>query len=221
MAEQEEAILMAVRKHLSDAETSINQREFDQARRSAELAVQVARQQEHVSSLAAAYYGIAAVVWRSGGDHQEAHHYASLAAEHTHANTQTDLLVRTLIARLKLARGNLEHAQYLSEDLLDYYTQTADLPGRADALRNLGDIHAAKQEPAHAETRYRESLSIYQTLNDPLNHCGLLLSLGTLLYQNHRHTEAAGCWQQARNLAEAHGFRDVVHAADEGLELLH
>jgi tetratricopeptide (TPR) repeat protein len=220
MAEPQEPILVSVRHHLADADQFINVQEHDRALTAAEMAIKVARQQEHQPSLAAAYYGMAAVIWRSIGNHSEAHRYASLAAENTDANTETDLLVRTLIARLKLARGNYEHAQYLNEDLLDYYTKTADLQGRADALRSLGDVHAAKLEYSTAEERYRQSLQIYDHLNDPLNHAGLLLSMGSFMYQRQRFPEARDYWQQARNIGEAHGFRDVVASASEALQLV-
>src|SRR5687768_6934358 len=126
-----EAILTRVRQHLNDAEHFLNIREFDKAHDSAEQAIKLAREQDHTPSLAAAYYGMAAVIWSSGGGSEESHRYASLAAQHTKANTETDLLVRTLIARLKAARGNYDAAIVLNEDLLKYYTEVADLSGRA------------------------------------------------------------------------------------------
>lgn len=218
MAEPE-AILMAVRNHLNDADYYVRTKDYEKARVSAEQAIDIAREQQHSGSLAAAYYALAAVIWSSGGDSAESHRYASLAAEHCKPNTETDLMVRTLVARLKVARGNFTAAFALNEDLLDYYTQTADLRGRADVLRSMGDLHIAKAEMNRAHERYLESLSIYSTLNDPINHAGLLLSLGTLMYKMERKTEARDYWRQARDLAEAHGYPNIVESAEEGLKL--
>lgn len=217
-----ESILFTVSNLLRDADQFVNEGRHEHARESAERAVEVARMQEHPASLAAAYYGLAAVVWGSGGDAVEAHRYAALAADNTKPNTQTDLLVRTLVARIKTARGNFSAAQVLNEDLLTFYREAGIIEGEADILRSLGDIHKAKGEYNRAEERYRQSLSLYNNadLNDPINQSGLLISLGSLMFQVQRFDDARDYWTQARNIAVANGYRHVVEAAESGLELL-
>jgi tetratricopeptide (TPR) repeat protein len=215
-----EAILMAARNLLDDAEKHLRARDYDRAREAVQQAIEVARRQDHTPSLAASYYGMASVIWNSGGTAEDAHHYASLAAQHSKANTSTDLMVRTLIARLKAARGNYEAAIILNEDLMRYYRQEERLDGLADVLRSLGDISRARGQFENAKLQYFESLELYKKLEDPLNHSALLLSLGSLMFQMEHHDEARQFWDEARSIAEGQGFQHVLERVEEGLALL-
>ena len=214
-----EAILMAARNHLDDAEKHLRAGDYDLARQAVEAALDVARRQDHTPSLAAAYYGMASVIWNSGGTAEDAHHYASLAAQHSKANTSTDLMVRTLIARLKAARGNYEAAMLLNEDLMRYYRQEKQLDGLADVLRSLGDISRARGQYEVAKQQYFESLELYKQLEDPLNHSALLLSLGSLMFQMEHYDEARQYWDEARSIAEGQGFQHVLAHIEEGMAL--
>lgn len=217
--ENPDAVLMVVRSHLHDADEYIKQKEYDKAKTSAEQAIDVARRNDHTPSLAAAYYGLASVIWNSGGSSEDAHHYATLAAQHTKANTTTDLLARTLIARLKAARGNYEAALILNHDLLNYYRENERLDGQADILRSLGDVYLAKGEYEQAREYYFESMNLYRQIADPLNYCGLLVSLGSLYFQMDDREQARRYWREARAVAEANGFRHILEAAEAALEL--
>jgi tetratricopeptide (TPR) repeat protein len=214
-----EAILMAARNLLDDAEKHLRAGDYDSARAAVEQALDVARKQDHTPSLAAAYYGMASVIWNSGGTSEDAHHYASLAAQHCKANTSTDLMVRTLIARLKAARGNYEAAVLLNEDLMRYYRREERLDGLADVMRSLGDISRAQGKYEVAKLQYFESLELYKKLEDPLNHSALLLSLGSLMFQMDHHDEAREFWEEARGIAQGQGFRHVLERVEEGLAL--
>jgi len=211
---------MRVRNLLQDAENQVRAKQYDSAHTSVEQAILLSRQQEHTPSLAASYYGMASVIWGSGGTAEDAHRYASLAAEHTKANTTTDLLVRTLIARIKAARGNYEAATILNEDLLRYYQENQRNEGIADILRSLGDLHRAQGNYALALEKYAESRAYYEKINDPLNLSGLLLSLGALKFQTNQLADARQAWQEARAIAEHNGYQDVLEKADEAMALL-
>jgi tetratricopeptide (TPR) repeat protein len=219
MAEQE-SILMLVRNHLRQADQAVNAADYDAALHNVEAAIAAARAQEHAASLAAAYYGKASVIWTFTGDDAQAHHYTNLAVQQTKTNTKTDLLARTLVARIKAARGNYEAAVVLNEDLLRYYYETNDLPGQADILRSLGDIYRAQGQFSIAQERYLAALGVYQTYDDPINYAGLLMSLGTLHYQMNDRAQAQRYWQEARALAEGQGFRHVLLKIDEAMEVL-
>jgi tetratricopeptide (TPR) repeat protein len=216
----EDAILMSVRRPLDEANRLMNLRNFEAAFQEVEKAIQAARSQEHVASLAAAYYGKAAVIWSSGGSAEEAHRYASLAAQNSRPNSETDLMLRTLIARIKAARQNYEAAILICEDLLRYYKQEDRLAGQADILRSLGDIYMQQGQYDRAREQYMLSLALYESLDDPLNHAGLLLSLGSLMYQTDDPDKARDYWEQARGIAEASGFRHIVERVNEAMSEL-
>lgn len=220
MAEFEEGVFMTVRKHINAAQENLHRGEFEAAAAAAQCAIDDALSKNHNPSIAAAYYAMASVIWNSGGASEDAHHYASLAAQNTKADTQTDLLVRTLIARLKAARGNYEAAILLNEDLLRYYDREEVLEGRADVLRNLGDVYRAMGDYSLAKEKYYKSLSLYKQLDDPLNHAGLLLSLGALMFQMSDRLGAAEHWQEARSIAESKGYRYILNQIDEALDML-
>jgi tetratricopeptide (TPR) repeat protein len=220
MTLQDEGILMLVRKHLNDAEGYLNSGAYDSARTSVESAIAAARNQDHTPSLAAAYYGMASVIWNSGGASEDAHRYASLAAQHTKANTTTDLLVRTLIARLKVARGNYDAAQVILDDLLNFYEREERDAGRADVYRSLGDMYLEQGKYDLSREKYFSALELYRKLEDPLNHAGLLVSLGGLMYQMQDQVEAVRYWQEARTLAEDNGYRHIVQAVNRAMDLL-
>jgi|GEM_PF-6967055 len=216
-----EAILMGVRNRLREAEELVLQNEFVTARQKANEAISLARDQNHTPSLAAAYYALASIVWNSGGTSEEAHNFASIAAQNTKANTQTDLLVRTLIARIKAVRGNFEAAILLSEDALKYYYETDNVRGQADILRSLGDIYRAQGNFEMAGERYGAALRVYESLEpDPINHAGVLLSYGALKFQENDREKAKDYWLQARAIAEGNGFRHIIQKVDEAMELL-
>lgn len=215
-----ESILQRVGQLLREADDLVMRRDFVTARRKTQEAIVIAREQDHRDSLAAAYYGLASVVWNSGGDSAEAHNFASIAAQNTRANTQTDLLLRTLIARIKAARGNYEAAILLNEDVLKFYHANDDLRGQADILRSLGDVYRTKGEFDKAEDRYYAALRVYEQFEaDPLNHAALLMSLGSLKFQKNERENARLYWQQARSIAEANGFRNILESIDEAMRL--
>lgn len=216
----DEPILVAVRNHLQEAERKLHTQDFDGALASVERAIKTARDQENTPSLAAAYYGKAAVIWGSGGTSEEAHRYASLAAQHSKPDSETDLMIRTLIARIKAARQNYDAAIVINEDLLNYYKRENRLDGQANILRSLGDIHRAKGEYDRARERYLLGLALFSFLDDPLNHAGLLLSLGSLMYEMQDFDQAKRYWLEARSLAESHGFRDIVEKVDTAIREL-
>jgi tetratricopeptide (TPR) repeat protein len=220
MSTQEEGILMSVRNQLNQAEQFLNAGEYGAARASAQQAIALARAQDHTPSLAAAYYGMASVIWNSGGSSEDAHHYASLAAQHTKANTSTDLLVRTLIARLKVARGNYEAAKLLLEDLLRFYESENRQDGKADVYRSLGDMYRVQGKNDLAQEHYFQALELYHQADDPLNHAGLLLSIGTLMYQTGDSAEALHYWTEARLIAQGSGYGHIVEAVDKAMEVL-
>ncbi|MFP4322525.1 MAG: tetratricopeptide repeat protein [Anaerolineales bacterium] len=215
MAEIEEGIMMVVRDRLRDAQEKLHAADYDAAMALAHEALDKALNQNHNPSIAAAYYGIASLIWASGGDSAKAHYYAGLAAQNTKANTQTDLLVRTLVARIKAARGNYEAAILLNEDLLRYYFETNDYSGMANVLRSLGDVYFSMGNYAKATERYHESLRLYTNdLQEPLNHAGVLVSYGSLMYQRSDTQQAEAYWDEAQRIAEAHGFRHIIEGLD-------
>lgn len=217
----DEPILNAVRIYLEEADRKLHIRDFEGALKSADLAINTARQQENIPSLAAAYYGKAAVIWGSGGTSEEAHRYASLAAQHSKADSETDLMIRTLIARIKAARQNFDAAIVINEDLLNYYKRENRLDGQANVLRSLGDIHKAQGEYERARERYLMSLALFvSVIDDPLNHAGLLMSLGSLMYEMQDFAEAKRYWLEGRAIAEANGFRDIVEKVDIAIKEL-
>lgn len=217
----DEPILNAVRIYLEEADRKLHTRDFEGALKSADLAINTARQQENVPSLAAAYYGKAAVVWGSGGTSEEAHRYASLAAQHSKADSETDLMIRMLIARIKAARQNFDAAIVINEDLLNYYKRENRLDGQANVLRSLGDIHKAQGEYERARERYLMSLALFvSVIDDPLNHAGLLMSLGSLMYEMQDFAEAKRYWLEGRAIAETNGFRDIVEKVDIAIKEL-
>ncbi len=215
-----ESILVVVRNHLRNAEEAVKAADFDYAMQQVDLAIEAARNQDNSDSLAAAYYGKAAVIWGSGGTSEDAHHYGHLAIQHTKANTRTDLMVRTLMARIKAGRGNFDAAILLNEDVLRYYYETNDLAGQADILRSLGDVYRAMRQYNKAQERYFAALQVYQNHDDPLNLAGLLLSLGALMYQIEDFDQARRYWAEARSIAEAQGFRHVLNKIDEAFLML-
>lgn len=219
MAETE-SILVSVRGDLYAADEALKQGDFERAMHKADSAIDTAFQQNHPASLAAAYYAKASVIWNSGGSSEDAHHFASLAAQNSKPNTRTDLMVRTLIARLKAARGNSEAAILLNEDVLRYYYETDDLEGQADILRSLGDIYRAQGRFDLAQERYFAALSVYRDHHEPLNHAGLLLSMGALMYQREDKEQARRYWLEAQSIAEANGFRHVLASIQAALEML-
>lgn len=220
MAENE-GILMSVRSLLREADQKLITMEYDVALKLTQQALELALSQNHFPSMAAAYYGVASVIFGSGGDPYEAHRYCNLAMQNSQPNSITDLLTRTLVARIKAARGNYEAAIVLNEDLLRYYFETNNLSGLADILRSLGDIYILTGDYEKARERYAESLKLYRgEVDEPQNNAGVLLSYGTLMYQMKSHPEARAFWLEARNLAESHGFRNIVEAVDSALELL-
>lgn len=210
---------MSVRNQLNQAEQFLNAGDYGNARNSAQQAIVLARAQDHTPSLAAAYYGMASVIWNSGGTSEDAHHYASLAAQHTKANTSTDLLVRMLVARLKVARGNYEAAKLLLEDLLRFYESENRQEGKADVYRSLGDMYRIQGKNDLAREHYFQALGLYQHFDDPLNHAGLLLSIGTLMYQTGDPAEALRYWTEARLIAEDKGYRHILEAVDKAMEV--
>lgn len=215
----DEPILVAVRNYLQDADRKLHLRDFEGAMKSVEQAIDIARQQENTPSLAAAYYGKAAVIWGMGGSSEEAHRYASLAAQHSKPDSETDLLIRTLVARIKAARQNFDAALVINEDLLNYYKRENRLDGQANILRSLGDIHRTKGEFERARERYLMSLALFATaVEDPLNHTGLLMSLGSLMYEMQDFAQARHYWLEGRAIAEANGFRDIVEKVDEAIK---
>lgn len=216
----DEPILVAVRNYLEEAERKLHLRDFEGAFASVERALKTARDQENTPSLAAAYYGKAAVIWGSGGSSEEAHRYASLAAQHSRPDSETDLMIRTLIARIKADRQNFDAAIVINEDLLNYYKRENRLDGQANVLRSLGDIHRAKGEYERARERYLLGLAIFSFLDDPLNHAGLLLSLGSLMYETQDFEQAKRYWLEARSIAEGSGFRDIVDKVDTAIKEL-
>lgn len=217
----DEPILMSVSKHLQEADRFLHRGDFDAALKSVDLAIHTARQQENTASLAAAYYGKAAVIWGMGGTSEEAHHYASLAAQHSKADSETDLLIRTLVARIKAARQNFDAAIVINEDLLNYYKRENRLDGQANILRSLGDIHKLKGEYERARERYLMSLALFSTVvEDALNRTGLLMSLGSLMYEMQDFIQARTYWNEARTIAEANGFRDIVEKVDTAIKEL-
>lgn len=213
---QNEGILMTVRNHLVQADEKLKSGDYDGARTSTEQAIDVALQQNHASSMAHAYYSMASVIWGSGGDWQQAHYYASLALQNSKTNSTVDLLVRTLIARLKAGRGNYDAAIAINEELLRYYFEQNDFRGLADILRSLGDIYLATGDYEKAHTRYYESIRLYRNdVTDPLNYAGVLVSMGSLKYQTDDKTEARQYWAEARQIAEANGFRQIIEGIDQ------
>lgn len=221
MSPREEGILMTVRNLLNEAQHQLYTREYDAARTSAERALSVAETQQHKPSIAAAYYGLASVIWAVKGDDHQAIMYANMAVQNTRQDTTTDLLARTLVARIKSARGNHEAAILLNEDLLRYYWEQQQLNGVADILRSLGEVYMNMEHYAQAKERLIESLKLYlHDVDEPLNQAGVLLSLGSLAYQTQDPAEARYYWGEARNLAEAKGFRHVIEAVDQALEML-
>lgn len=215
-----ESILMMVRTALNEADEALKQGDFDRAMQKADYAIDAAHNQNHHASLAAAYYAKASVIWNSGGTSEDAHHFASLAAQNSKPNTRTDLLVRTLIARIKAARGNTDAAILLNEDVLRYYYDSNDLEGQADILRSLGDIYRSLGQFDKAHERYFAALNVYREQVEPLNHAGLLLSIGTLMYQQSDAEQARRYWLEAQSIAEANGFRHILQRIDEAMQLL-
>lgn len=217
-----EGILMTVRTLLREADQLLLTMDYDSARAKAQQAIDAALAQDHNPSIAAAYYGMASVIFGSGGDPYEAHNFCNLALQNTKANTTTDLLVRTLIARIKAARGNYEAAIVINEDLLRYYFENDHLGGLADTLRSLGDIYMLMGEYEKARERYAESLKLYrQDVDEPLNQAGVLVSYGSLMFQMNARPEARTFWLEARNIAETHGFRNIIEAIDSAMGLFH
>jgi tetratricopeptide (TPR) repeat protein len=223
MGIEPESILMAVRTALREAEQALQAGDFDLAKAKTQYAIDVAYNQNHSPSLASAYYGMAAVIWGSGGDSATAHHFASLAAQNSKANTRTDLLVRTLVARLKAARGNYEAAIVLNEDLLRFYFENDLLEGQANILRSLGDVYRAKGEFNKAEDRYLAAREAFERLQTPeylFDFVGLLVSLGSLKLQQNQPEAARRFWEEAQSIAEAQGYRHILSQIQQGMELL-
>ncbi len=216
MAPPEEGILMVVRARLSDAQEKLHAADYDAAMALANEALDKALDQNHEPSMAAAYYGLASVIWASGGDSAQVHYYAGLAAQNTKADTQTDLLARTLVARVKAARGNFDAAILLNENLLRHYFEQSNFSGMANILRSLGDVYFSMGDYAKAAERYHESMRLYANdLQEPLNHAGVLVSYGSLMYQRGERDQAETYWDEARRIAEAHGFRHIIDGLDK------
>lgn len=101
----------------------------------------------------------------------------------------------TRLSGLLFSTGNWGDAEFISQSVHTLALKSNDRTNQAIALQNLGNIYAIKDKPHQAEDALRESLKIFQELNDLRGVAANLNSLG-LLYQSQKDWVAAEAFYQ-------------------------
>lgn len=192
------------------------------AQESARRAVRLADSSFHQPSRAAANYTLAAVMWSDpSASANEAHKHARQALDLALRFTDEYYLALTLLSRIEAGLGNYAQARRYLEQLKDSYRQKNRQKGLADVLRSFGDLAMKENDLDGARKFFQEGLALYtNTVRDPLNHAGLLLSFGTLAYREGRYEEAKQRWEDATRLGEENHLPQVLAQARQALELL-
>lgn len=79
-----------------------------------------------------------------------------------------------------IQRDRLEQAKKNFERVVTLAGKTNELEWKARALNNLGDIDFSQGKPALSETRYRESLEIFEQIDNPEGVADIYSKLGDL-----------------------------------------
>lgn len=192
------------------------------AQDSAALAVDAAKATFHKPSQSAAYYTYAMLLWSDeNASATKAVEAAQLALDTATPHTEEHYMALTLLGRIEAGVGNFERAKTLTAELLAIYRRKNRTAGIADALRSFGDLALKQSDLATARTYFAESLELYENdINDPINQAGLLLSLGSLAYQEGTPLEAQRFWETAENLGQQNQHQQVILYAQQALAIL-
>lgn len=196
--------------------------EFIKALRLARESVKKAENTFHRATQTAAHYTLATILWADeNASPKEARKHAARALELAEIHSDEYYLAMTLLARIDAGLGNFEYAQALNENLLEIYQRKERHQGIADVLRSLGDLAMKQNDLSTARMYFEKSLKLYSsTVDDPLNHAGLLLSMGSLAYREGNFDTAKQYWEQAHRIGMHHQYYGVIESAQMGLNLL-
>jgi tetratricopeptide (TPR) repeat protein len=90
-------------------------------------------------------------------------------------------------------RADLDGEWAARQRLKDHFEKRGDTAALATTLQKMGEVAAARQDPAQAEECYRRSLYLRCRLNDPGTQSELLRRLGSIARQQGR-LETAAVW---------------------------
>lgn len=113
-----------------------------------------------------------------------------------------------LLAKIRFRLGDFATARELREKLLADMSESDVGEDRVDAINDLALALEKTGDGLAAEKRYREALSVCESLADPVREARVRVNLGRLLREDGRHDEALECQRLA--LARAQEARDAL-----------
>lgn len=114
------------------------------------------------------------------------------------------------VAERAIGSGEFEKAPRLLTLIVTRYPRSADKSLLARSHQRLGDVAFYQNDPRKAREKYRQSLNLYERLEDPEGIASVTNSLASLMVEGGKVPEAERLFIQARKLAEDHGLRELT-----------